>query len=72
MTPCGGRGARKEWKATESRGWGQGRAECFSEALNERKRVSGPGVCALVPFQRPLFPLLPPTPPPPRTAASPG
>lgn len=59
ITSCGGRGARKELKATESRGWGQGRAGCFSEALNERKRVSGPGVCALVPFQRPLFPVPP-------------
>lgn len=34
FTSCGGRLTRMEVEATESRGWGQGRAECFLEALN--------------------------------------
>lgn len=34
ITSCGGRWARIEFEATESREWGQGYAECFSEALN--------------------------------------
>lgn len=59
ITSCGGPRARTELEATESRGWGQGRAECFWEAQNQRKRVSGPGACAPVPFQRPFFPLPP-------------
>lgn len=36
-------------EATESRGWGQGRAECFLEALNEREDVSRSIICAPVP-----------------------
>lgn len=42
-------------EATESRGWGQGRAECFFEALNEREDISRPVACALCRSNTPSF-----------------